>query len=204
MGKKVLEIHPVNPQPRLMKRVEETLRRGGLVIFPTDAGYSVGCLATEKKAIQRLYKLKAHEDRYHMVLMVENFSSLANYAEVESPAYRFMKSRVPGHYTFILPAEKQIRKLLDVKRPEIGVRIPDHPFFKSLHDMVKEPILSTAARIDDVEHMVEPIEIADRMGHLVDMIVDMGPVPFEPTTVISLLNHGEPEVIREGSGIIDF
>lgn len=197
---KRLAIHPLNPQSRLVKQVVEIFEKGGLVVYPSGAGYSVGCDALNPKAVERLYRLKKNNKKYFMALMVMNFSSIAEFAVVDTWAFRYMKDRLPGPYTFILPATKQGKKILDVKRPEIGVRMPDHPFFDVLHELYQNPLLTTAAKIDDDDYFLEPDDIEDKFGKQVDMIVDSGAIPINPTTVISLVS-GEAELIREGSGV---
>lgn len=196
---KRLKLHPINPQKRLMRQIVEVFQNGGLVIYSTDSGYSVGCHAYNKKAIHRLYHLKRAIKKYFMSIMVSEFSTIPNFAVVENTAYRYMKNLLPGPYTFILPATKEGAKLLDVKRHEIGIRMPQHPFFETLHQMYEEPILSTAARIQQEDFIVDPDEIEKKFGKSVDMIVDMGLVPINPTSVVSLVD-GAPELIRLGAG----
>lgn len=194
---KRLEIHPVNPQLRLVKHVVDVFEKGGLVVYPTGAGYSVGCDALNRKAVERIYRLKQNIKKYVMALMVMNFSSITEFAEVENWAFRYMKERLPGPYTFILPATKHGKKILDVKRPEIGIRMPDHPFFDVLHQVYRNPLLTTAAKIHDEDFFIEPDDIENKFGKQVDLIVDSGPIPINPTTVISLVS-GEAEILREG------
>lgn len=196
------QMHPVNPQKRLMKQVSEILRKDGIIVFPTDAGYSLGCLVSQKRAIQRLYDLKRHDKKYFMTLMIHDFSDLNDFAKLENFAYRYMKSYLPGPFTFILPAEKKIQRILDVKRPEIGVRMPKTPFFETLQEFEPMPLLSVTARLSDEDVLIDPDEIESRFGKLVDLIIDMGPVPLNPTTVISLV-EGEARLIREGAGEVN-
>ncbi len=193
------ELHPITPQVRLIKKVVEVFEEGGIVIYPTDSGYSMGCHARHKQAIQRLYQLKRNLKKYVMALMFHEFASITEFAIVENAAYRYMKNRLPGPYTFILPANKQGKKILEVKRPEIGVRMPQHVFFDSLHQISTEPILNTAARVKDEDFYIDPDDIAEAFEHFVDLLVDMGPIQRNPTTVISLVS-GIPEVLREGAG----
>lgn len=196
---KRLELHPINPQARLMKQVVQVFESGGIVIYPTDSGYSMGCYANDKKSINRLYHMKRNVTKYVMALMFHEFSSITDFAIVENIAYRYMKNRLPGPYTFILKANKQGKKILDVKRPEIGVRMPEHPFFETLHSISTEPILNTAARIHHDDFYIDPDDIEEVFGNSVDLLVDMGPVPHNPTTVVSLVD-GMPELIRQGVG----
>lgn len=196
---KRLELHPVNPQIRLMKQVVAVFESGGIVIYPTDSGYSMGCYVGDKKAIHRLYHLKRHITRKVMALMFHEFSSITDFAIVENAVYRYMNNRLPGPYTFILRANKQGKKLLDVKREEIGVRMPQHIFFETLHTINTTPILNTAARMHPDDFYIDPDDIEEAFGNQVDLLVDMGPVPHNPTSVISLVS-GEPELIRQGAG----
>lgn len=195
-----LELHPVNPQTRLMQKVLEAFADGQVVIYPTDSGYSMGCDALSKKAVNKLYHLKRAMKKYLMALMVRDFSELSEFAKVDTAAFRFMKAMVPGPYTFVLPATVRSRKILDVNRPEVGVRMPDCPFTNTLFSMSpKAVILTTAAKIREEDSFIDPAEIEETYGHLVDLIVDMGPQAINPTTVISLVGEA-PEVLREGAG----
>ena len=195
-----LELHPKNPETRLMKKVLEAFADGQVVVYPTDSGYSMGCDALSKKGVHKLYHIKRAMKKYLMALMVRDFSALSEFAKVETSAFRYMKAVVPGPYTFVLPATVRSRKLLDVNRPEVGVRMPDSPFTNALYALSPEAvILTTAARIQDTDEFVDPAEIEETYGNLVDLIVDLGPMPITPTTVISLVGES-PEVIREGAG----
>jgi tRNA threonylcarbamoyl adenosine modification protein (Sua5/YciO/YrdC/YwlC family) len=195
-----LELHPKNPETRLMKKVLEAFADGQVVVYPTDSGYSMGCDALSKKGVHKLYHIKRAMKKYLMALMVRDFSALSEFAKIETAAFRYMKAVVPGPYTFVLPATVRSRKLLDVNRPEVGVRMPDSPFTNALYALSPEAvILTTAARIQDTDEFVDPAEIEETYGNLVDLIVDLGPMPITPTTVISLVGES-PEVIREGAG----
>lgn len=198
---KRLEIHPENPQKRLMQQVVEVFQNGGLVIFPTGAGYSVGCDAMNKKALNRLYHVKRSIKKYYMAIMISEYPKINEFAELETFAYRYMKDRWPGPYTFILPATKWGKKTLDVKRPEIAFRMPDHPFVNTLHELYDHPILVTAAKIHDDDYFIDPDDIIEKFGKQVDLVVDSGSLPITPTTIISLV-EGEPEIVREGEGLI--
>jgi tRNA threonylcarbamoyl adenosine modification protein (Sua5/YciO/YrdC/YwlC family) len=183
-----------------MKRALETFDRGGIVVYPTDSGYSLGCDARNRTAVNRLYHLKRAMKKFVMALMVRDFSEVSDFAKVDNYAYRYMKKLVPGPYTFVLPATSLGRKILDAKRPEVGVRMPRHAFADALFALRPDAILlTTAARVREDENFTEPQEIEETFGHEVDLVLDMGAVPIRPTTIISLVN-GEPEVIREGQG----
>jgi tRNA threonylcarbamoyl adenosine modification protein (Sua5/YciO/YrdC/YwlC family) len=197
-----LELHPANPQTRLMQKVLDAFAAGQVVIYPTDSGYSMGCDALSKKAVNKLYHVKRAMKKYLMALMVRDFSELSEFAKVDTSAFRYMKSLVPGPYTFVLPATVRSRKILDVNRPEVGVRMPDCPFTNTLFALSPQAvILTTAAKIREEDNFIDPGEIEETYGHLVDLIVDMGPQAINPTTVISLVDEA-PVVIREGAGPI--
>jgi tRNA threonylcarbamoyl adenosine modification protein (Sua5/YciO/YrdC/YwlC family) len=183
-----------------MKRALETFEADGVVVYPTDSGYSLGCNALSRKAVNKLYHLKRAMKKYLMALMVRDFSALSEFARVDNAAYRYMKHLVPGPYTFVLPATVRARKLLDVNRPEVGVRMPRCPFTDALFALSPGAvILTTAAKIKEDDVFIDPADIEEQYGHLVDLIVDLGPRPMTPTTVIALLD-GTAEVIREGAG----
>lgn len=197
-----LELHPKNPEVRFMKKVMDAFAAGEVVIYPTDSGYSMGCDALSKKGVNKLYHLKRAMKKYLMALMVRDFGALSEFAKVETSAFRYMKAVVPGPYTFILPATVRARKILDVNRPEVGVRMPSSPFTDTLFRLSPEAvILTTAAKIREEDQFIDPEEIESAYGHLVDLIVDVGPLPITPTTVISLVEEA-PEILREGAGPI--
>jgi tRNA threonylcarbamoyl adenosine modification protein (Sua5/YciO/YrdC/YwlC family) len=185
-----------------MKMVLETFEKGGLVVYPTDSGYSVGCDAGNRAAVNKLYHLKRAMKKYVMALMARDFSAITDFAKVDNFAYRYMKKLVPGPYTFVLPATSHGNKILDAKRPEVGVRMPRHVFADALFQLKPEILLlTTAAKVREDESFIDPQEIEATFGQDVDLVLDMGPLTLNPTTIISLVN-GEPEVIREGQGPI--
>jgi tRNA threonylcarbamoyl adenosine modification protein (Sua5/YciO/YrdC/YwlC family) len=196
----LLYLHPVTPEARHMKRVLETFEKGGIVVYPTDSGYSLGCDARNRTAVNKLYHLKRAMKKYLMALMVRDFSTVTDFAHVDNTAYRTMKKLVPGPYTFILPATAHGKKILDVKRPEVGVRMPAHPFADALFALKPDAILlTTAAKIREEDNYVDPAEIEETFGHEVDLVLDMGTAAVNPTTVISLVS-GVPELVRAGQG----
>ncbi|MFA6623421.1 MAG: L-threonylcarbamoyladenylate synthase [Fibrobacteraceae bacterium] len=188
------EVHPVNPQPRIVKLAAETLEKDGIVLYPTESGYAVGCNAESPKAIHKLYLLKKPMKKFVMALILPDIRRASEYAHVSNFAFSIMKQRVPGPYTFILPADPSIARKLDVKRPEVGFRMPTHPFFKELFQIFGKPILSTAAKLSD-EESTDPDAIWNQFEHSVNMMVDCGPIQINPTNIISLV-HDEVEIIR--------
>jgi tRNA threonylcarbamoyl adenosine modification protein (Sua5/YciO/YrdC/YwlC family) len=198
----LLHLHPVTPEARHMRRALETLEKGGICVYPTDSGYSLGCDARNRTAVNKLYHLKRAIKKYVMALMVRDFSTVTDFARVDNVAYRYMKKIVPGPYTFILPATTHGKKILDVKRPEVGVRMPSHPFADALFALKPDLILlTTAAKVREDDTFVDPNEIEEAFGHEVDLVLGMGAVAVSPTTIISLLGN-EPELIREGQGAV--
>ena len=195
-----ISLHPQTPQARLMRQILESLEKGGLAVYPTDSGYSLGCDALNKAAVEKLYHLKRAMKKYLMALMVRDFSRIPEFAQLKNESFRFMKRLVPGPYTFILPATTRGKKLLDVNRPEIGIRMPSCIFGDALFALKPDMVLlTTAARIRDDDGFTDPDEIDAAFGHAVEIVADLGPVPQNPTTVISLIS-GAPELIRQGAG----
>ena len=192
---KILELHPETPQKRFVKEAAKVLDKGGLVVYPTDSGYSVGCDAHNVKAIQKLYTLKKAIKKYVMALMLPEIKQITEFANMDNQAFRYIKSRVPGHYTFILPAQTHMMRKLGVKRKEVGVRIPDFPFLNSLFEEFPNPILNTAAKINEDESYIHPDDLERAFKGKVDLLLTMGEIQLNPTNVISLLN-GEIEVLR--------
>ena len=190
-----LEIHPQNPQPRFVKQAAEILEKDGLLLYPTESGYAIGCSAESTKAIHRLYQLKKPMKKFVMAVIIPDIRAAAEYAHVSNFAFQIMKRRVPGPYTFILPADPSIARKLDVKRPEVGFRMPEHPFFKELFRVYDKPILSTAAKLSDDAVYTEPDDLWNLFGHSVDLMVDSGPIEIHPTNIVSLVDD-RIEIIR--------
>lgn len=196
---KRIKIHPLNPEKRLMTEIVNTIKDGGLLIYPTDSGYTLGCTIHSKKALMRLYMMKKQIKKYTMTLMVHDFPILSEWAEMQNFMYKYMKHCLPGPFTFILQATKACQKALDVKRDEIGVRMPEHAFFKSLVPLCDHALLTTSANPHHDDPIVNPNDIEKEFGNRVDLIVDMGVLPINDTTIISFIS-GEAEVIRQGVG----
>lgn len=190
-----LEVHPQNPQARFVKQAAEVLEDDGLVLYPTESGYAIGCSAESTRAIHRLYQLKKPMKKFVMAVIIPDIRSAAEYAHVSNFAFQIMKHRVPGPYTFILPADPGIARKLDVKRPEVGFRMPEHPFFKELFRVFDKPLLSTAAKLSDDVILTEPDDLWKLFEHSVDMMIDCGPIDIRPTNIVSLVGD-RIEVIR--------
>jgi len=194
-------IHPVNPQPRLVHQAVEILKRGGVVVYPTDSAYALGCHIGDKKAIDRIRVIRRLERDHHFALVCRDLSELGVYAKVNNAAYRQIKAATPGPYTFVMPATREVpRRLVDTKRKTIGLRVPDNEICRALLAELGEPIMSTTLILPGDEYpLTDPDEMRDLMEHQVDLVIDGGFCGLESTTVISF-EDDIPEVVREGMG----
>ena len=195
----VFEIHPQNPQLRLVRQAVEVLRRGGVIIYPTDSAYALGCHIQDKAALQRIIRLRQLDDKHNFTLVCRDLSELATYARVNNTDYRLLKAFTPGAYTFILRATSEVpRLMLHPKRKTIGIRVPDHPVVLALLVELDEPLLSSTLILPgESEPMADIEDIRDTLARQVDLVIDSGFCGLEPTTVVSLV-EGVPEVLRRG------
>ncbi len=195
------QIQPDNPQPRLIKQACEVIRRGGLVVYPTDSGYALGCHLGDKNAMERIRRLRQLDDDHNFTLVCRDLSELSLYAKVNNSVFRMLKAHTPGPYTFILPATKEVpRRLQHAKRKTIGLRIPTHNIALAILEELNEPLMSSTLILpgDDLP-MTEAEDVADRIGKQVDLIIDGGACGAEPTTVIEFIDD-IPEIMRVGMG----
>jgi tRNA threonylcarbamoyl adenosine modification protein (Sua5/YciO/YrdC/YwlC family) len=194
-----LTIHPENPELRLVRKAVEVLMKGGVIIYPTDSAYALGCKIGNKSALQKITRIRQLDSKHNFTLVCRDLSELSIYAKVDNSAYRLLKAYTPDAYTFILKASSQVpRLLMHPKRKTIGIRVPDHPFVSSLLTEMDEPILSSSLILPGEDEPPNDIEgIRDTLGHAVDLIIDSGFCGSEPTTVVDLVN-GVPEVQRRG------
>lgn len=188
-------IHPINPQSRFIKHAADVMNRGGLVVYPTDSGYALGCSADSHKGIEKLYALKKPLKKFVMALLFLEISKASEYAVIDNYAFKIIKPRIPGPYTFILPAELRIVRKLDVKRPEIGCRWPDHPVLRSLLQELSGPIVNTAAKTEELQELTDPDEIWNLFHGTVDLMLDVGDVAINPTNIVKIGN-GSVDVLR--------
>jgi tRNA threonylcarbamoyl adenosine modification protein (Sua5/YciO/YrdC/YwlC family) len=197
----LIEIHPQNPQPRLVREVADLIEAGGIVAYPTDSSYAFGWAMGNKGAQERIRRMKDLDKHHHFTLVCEGLSELATYARVDNQAYRLLKALTPGPYTFILPATRQVpNRLQHPKRKSIGIRVPDHPSALALLEALPEPLMSTTLQLPGQEHpMNDAWEIRDRLDHELAAIVDGGPCALESTSVIDLTGP-VPVVSRVGRG----
>ena len=201
------EVHPENPQPRLLKQAAALLQKGGILAVPTDSSYALVCHLDDKDAVDRLRRIRQVDDKHHLTLLCRDLSELANYARVDNRQYRLLKLGTPGAYTFILEATKEVpRRVSHPSRKTIGLRVPDRKGLQLLLELHGAPLLATTLiPAGETEPLNDPQEIRDRYEKLLDAIVDAGACPLEPTTVIDLTpmgNGGDPEVLREGRGSV--
>ncbi len=195
------QIHPKDPQLRLIRRAVDIIRNGGVIIYPTDSSYAFGCLMAEKQALDRIRRIRRLEDRHNFTLVGRDLAQIANFANIDNNAYRMVKSLTPGSFTFIFKATREVpRRLQHPKRKSVGVRIPDHPVVQSLLDELGEPMFSSTLILPgDQEAFTDPVDIRERLEHEVELIIDSGIIVYAPTTMVDLTGRN-PEVIRYGNG----
>lgn len=196
-------IHPDNPQQRLIQLSADIIMQGGVVIYPTDSGYAIGCRIGDKSAVERICQIRNLDKEHHFTLMCRDLSELATYAKVDNWVFRLLKNNTPGPYTFILKGSKEVpRRLLNPKRKTIGIRVSPDPIVMALLETLKEPLMSTSLVLDDHDFAEsDPYEIREHLGNQVDLIIDGNNRGEEPTTVIDLAD-GEVKIVREGAGDI--
>jgi len=198
---RLVEIHPKDPQQRLIAEVVATIRSGGLIAYPTDSSFAFGCHIGDKRAMDRIRRIRQTDKKHNFTLVCSDLSEISLYAKVENWAYRLIRSLTPGPYTFILPATREVpKRLQNPKRRTIGLRVPDHAIVRAMLRSLGEPIMSSTLSLpgDDLP-LTEAYDIEERIGNDIDLIVDGGPCGIEPTTVVDL-SLGSVEVLREGLG----
>lgn len=198
---RLIEIHPTNPQPRLVAAVVQAIRQGSLIAYPTDSSYALGCHIGDKRAMDRIRRIRQTDKEHNFTLVCSDLKEISVYARIDNWAYRMVKSMTPGPYTFILQATREVpKRLQNPKRRTIGLRVPDHPLVHAMLDSLGEPIMSSTLTLpgDDMP-LTDPLEIEEKIGHQIDVIIDAGPTGIEPTTVIDL-SHGSADVLRVGRG----
>lgn len=195
------QIHPENPQARLIKQAVEIIRAGGVVLYPTDSSYAVGCQMGDKNALERIRRLRQLDDKHNFTLLCRDLSQLGLFARVDTAAFRLLKNHTPGPYTFIFNATRDVpRMLLHAKRRTIGLRVPRHPIAAALLQELGEPMMSVSLILPgETLPMSDPYEMRQVLEHQVDLIIDGGFGGLEASTVVSLVDE-QPEVIRVGCG----
>jgi tRNA threonylcarbamoyl adenosine modification protein (Sua5/YciO/YrdC/YwlC family) len=195
------EVHPANPQPRLLRQAAQILHNGGVAAIPTDSSYALVCHLDDKAAAEQLRRIRGVDERHHLTLLCRDLSEVASYARVDNKQYRLLKAGTPGPFTFILEATKEVpRRVSHPSRRTIGLRVPDHAVTRALLDLLGQPLLATTLIApDEIEPMNDPERIRARFEKVVQAIVDAGACPMRPTTVVDLT--GDPPVLlRLGRG----
>ena len=195
----LININPINPQERLVRKVADTLKGGGIIAYPTDTHYGIGCDIMNKKAIERIYQIKQRNKNKPFSFICSGLKNISRYAKVSNYAYRTMKRLLPGPYTFILEGSKQVPKMMLTKRKTAGIRVPDNRICIDLIRQLGNPIISTSASLPNTDVLQDPSLIHEHLNSRLDLVIDGGPVPGRPSSVISLI-HDEPQVLREGLG----
>ncbi|WP_406437752.1 L-threonylcarbamoyladenylate synthase [Streptomyces sp. NBC_01613] len=198
---KYFDVHPDNPQPRTISQVADSIRSDALIAYPTDSCYALGCRLGSRDGIERIRTIRHLDDRHHFTLVCQDFAQLGQFVRVDKDVFRAIKASTPGSYTFILPATKEVPRMLQhPKKKTVGVRIPDHVVTQALLAELGEPLLSSTLLLpDEEEPMTQGWEIKDRLDHVLDAVVDSGDCGTEPTTVIDF-SSGEAEIVRRGAG----
>ena len=196
-------VHATHPQARLVKRAADIVKRGGLIAYPTDSCYALGCHLDDAKAMARLRKLRGLTERHHLTLMCRDLSEVSRYAVVDDARFRLIKAATPGSYTFILRARREVpKRTMHARRKTIGVRVPRHPVAQALLAELDEPLLSaTLIMPRESAALSDGLQIRARLEHELDLVIDAGACGLEPSTVIDLTAE-EPLVVREGSGAL--
>jgi len=198
------QIHPENPQVRLIKQAADIIRKGGVAVIPTDSAYALACHLDDKKAVDRIKQLRQLNDKHNFTLMCRDLADISVYAKVDNTAYRLLKNHTPGAYTFILNATTEVpRRLMHPKRRTIGIRVPNNMVVNALLEELGEPIMSTSLILpgDDVP-LTDPYDIRETLQHSVDLVIDGGYCGLESTTVVDMTTD-EYQVTRQGLGQID-
>lgn len=200
----LIAIHPDNPQQRLLNQAADALRAGGVIVYPTDSGYALGCHLGDKHAVERIRKIRQLDPKHNFTLMCSDLSELSVYAKVDNVAYRILRSHTPGPYTFVLPASSEVpKRLKHPKRKTIGLRVPQNNITQGLLAALAEPIMSVTMILPGEDlPMLDAYEIQQAIGHQVELIIDGGFCGFEATSIIDL-SEEMPQIIRRGAGSVE-
>jgi tRNA threonylcarbamoyl adenosine modification protein (Sua5/YciO/YrdC/YwlC family) len=195
------DVHPDNPQARSIGQVVDLVRGGGLIAYPTDSCFALGCQLGNRAGLDRIREIRHLDERHHFTLVCRDFAQLGQFVQISNSVFRLLKASTPGSYTFILPATPEVpRRLLHPKKRTVGVRVPGHPVAQALLAELGEPLLSSTLLLPgEDEPMTQGWEIKERLDHLLDAVIDAGDCGTEPTTVVDL-SQPEPEILRRGAG----
>jgi tRNA threonylcarbamoyl adenosine modification protein (Sua5/YciO/YrdC/YwlC family) len=195
------DVHPADPQPRSIAQVVRIMREGGVVAYPTDSGFALGCQVGNREGLARMRQIRQLDDKHHFTLLCKDFAQLGQLVHIDNSVFRAIKAATPGCYTFILPATGEVpRRLLHPKKRTVGVRIPQHKVAQAMLAEIGEPIVTTTLLLPgDEDALIDGWEIKERLDHQVDAVIDSGDAGKEPTTVVDF-SSGAPEVVRHGAG----
>jgi tRNA threonylcarbamoyl adenosine modification protein (Sua5/YciO/YrdC/YwlC family) len=196
------QIHPENPQLRLIHRAVEILRNGGVIAYPTDSSYAIACHIGDKQAMDKIRLIRQLDDKHNFTLVCKDLAQVSNFTKIGNDAYRLIKTLTPGPFTFLLDATREVpRRLQHPKKKTIGIRIPNNAVALLLVKELEEPLLSTSLILpNEQDGMVDPYDIRDKLEHQLDLVIDAGIIEFEQTTIIEISGNG-PEIIRQGIGM---
>jgi tRNA threonylcarbamoyl adenosine modification protein (Sua5/YciO/YrdC/YwlC family) len=195
------DVHPENPQPRVIGQIVDLVRDDGLIAYPTDSCYAFGCQLGNRDGIDRIREIRRLDDRHHFTLVCRDFAQLGQFVHVSNSVFRLVKAATPGSYTFILPATREVpRRLMHPRKRTVGVRVPRHPVVQALLAELGEPLMSSTLLLPELdEPLTQGWEIKERLDHVLDAVVDAGDCGTEPTTVVDL-SQPEPQILRRGAG----
>lgn len=199
----LLEINPDNPQPRLIAQVARSLQDGGVIAYPTDTTYGIGCSIFNKKGLERIYQVKQRDKRKPFSFICSDLAEVSRYARLSNMAFKAMKRCLPGPYTFVLEASREVPDLLTTRQKTVGIRIPDNRICMAIVQELGAPIVTTSANLSGEEPVGDPYEIQRRFGGGLDLVVDGGLLTTDVSTVISMIGD-RPEVLRQGAGLCDW
>ena len=196
------QVHPKDPQPRLIKRCVEILQKGGVIVYPTDSSYALGCRMDNRDGLERIRRIRQLVEDHNFTLVCVDISQISTVAKMDNESFRLIKSLTPGPFTFILEATKETpKRLVHGNRKTIGIRLPDDPITEAIVSDLGEPLFSSTLILPgDEEALADPEDIRERLEKVVDLIIDSGILPYEPTTIIGCTSDS-PEIIRQGKGI---
>ena len=197
-----IEIHPVNPQSRLIYQVVEIVRKGGVIVYPTDSGYALGCRVGEKQPLDSIKRIRQLDDKHNFTLVCKSLAQSSSFAKLSNDAHRLIKSLTPGPFTFIADATKEVpRRMMHAKRKTIGIRIPDNKIALAIVEELGEPLLSASLILPDEKYALsDPYEIREQLDNELDLIIDAGIVNGENSTIISCVGN-QVEIVRQGIGV---
>ncbi len=197
----IIEVDPVHPQPRLVERAARVLEDGGLIAYPTDTYYGIGCDLFSRKAIDRLYGVKGRERKKPLAFLCPDLSDVSKYAQVSNFGYRIMRQLTPGPFTFVLEATKLVPEMMQSKQRQVGIRVPQAPLMLAIAARLGRPIVTTSATNLDGDVLTDAADIKEALGARLDLILDGGVQPNEPSTIVSLIGD-QIEILRQGKGLI--